>query len=92
MTREYIIIVSAVASEMERAMRYRMDQCGDCRPLYVYVSPSDGGWTIGHDGQHSGYWRSPSPITCGDPYPFLHRKLSGLLTSAPLFAGMSPTI
>ena len=89
MTREYIDIISTVAAEMESAMRYRMVQCGDYRPLYVYVSHNDGGWTIGHEGQHIGYWRTASPVTCGDSYSNLHRKLSNLMNSAPLFAGVA---
>ncbi len=87
MSNDYANIVSRIAADMVDAMHYRMCQCGDMRPLFVYVSEVDGGWTIGHDDQHTGYWKSPEPVTCGDAYQHVPRKLYRILTRAPLFAG-----
>lgn len=87
MTNDYANIVSRIAADMVASMRFRMNQCGDYRPLFVYVSEMDGGWTIGHDGQHIGYWKAPEPVTCADEYQQVSRKLYRILATAPLFAG-----
>jgi len=86
MLNSYYAIVSEIAAEMVSAMRYRMGECGDYRPLFVYVSQVDGGWTIGHEGQHIGYWMASEPITCAEDYQSIPRKLARILRNAPLFA------
>jgi hypothetical protein len=86
MTADYIDRISVIAAEMESAMRYRMVQCGDDRPLYIYVSHIDGGHVIGHKGQHDGMWRMDRPVTCGTPYTRVWSLLAEQLSSAPLYA------
>lgn len=86
MNADYIARISAIAAEMETAMRYRMAQCGDDRPLYVYVSHIDGWHVIGHDGQHEGMWRMNRPVTYGTPYASVWPLLAEQLSSAPLYA------
>ena len=87
MTSEYCARVSIIAKELEDAMRYRMGLCGDCRPLYVYVSHIDGGHAIGHEGQHVGFWRMEQPATIGTSYDRLWNLLARQLSSPPLYAG-----
>ena len=86
MTPDYIARVSAIAAEMRTAMQYRMVQCGDWSPLYVYVSQLDGGHVIGHDGQHDGHWRMDRPVTAGMDYARVWGHLAEQLARAPLYA------
>jgi predicted RNA-binding protein YlqC (UPF0109 family) len=87
MDRTYYTRVAAIAQDVADAMRYRMAQRGDSRPLFVYVSPTDGGHVIGHEGQHAGYWRTATPITGATPYEAVPRILADELRRAPLYAG-----
>jgi hypothetical protein len=87
MTAHYFKLVRTIADAMVAAMQFRMVTAGDDRPLFVYVSHQDGGWTIGHDGQHVGYWRAPRPCTIATDYNRVAPQLADDLRTAPLYAG-----
>lgn len=84
---DYWTRIAPIADDMRAAMRDRMGNNGDWRPLYVYVSNVDGGHTIGHEGQHKGYWRMERPVTASMEYARVSQHLARELRNAPLYAG-----
>jgi hypothetical protein len=85
--KDYPTLVAAIAEEVVQVMRERMGRQGDYRSLFVYVSYVDGGWCVGHGGQHAGMWRSAAPVaTSGTAYNRVGHNVWEACRSAPLYA------